>query len=198
MASDTSRDRLVLSIEDASIAGDGNDMTRITFRALDAYGNQRPYVTGDVTLAVAGPATLIAENPFAFATYGGVGGGFIRSQPGTSGTVTVTATHPTLGQASGSLVIAPATEAKFDSGAPVTASPTPPTTSPGPPTPAAPPQSGHSSTTGHSARTVKSRGQGRAGSGAVTTGSPGEDRQAAAPRWLHLHIRRPLDGQTRN
>ena len=140
MASDTSRDRLVLSIEDASIAGDGNDMTRITFRALDAYGNQRPYVTGDVTLAVAGPATLIAENPFAFATYGGVGGGFIRSQPGTSGTVTVTATHPTLGQASGSLVIAPATEAKFDSGAPVTASPTPPTTSPGPPTPAAPPQ----------------------------------------------------------
>jgi hypothetical protein len=89
---------------------------------------------------VAGPGTLIAENPFAFATYGGVGGGFIRSQPGTSGTVTVTATHPTLGQASGSLVIAPATEAKFDSGAPVTASPTPPTTSPGPPTPAAPPQ----------------------------------------------------------
>jgi hypothetical protein len=129
----------VLNIEDASIAGDGNDMTRFTFRALDAYGNQRPYVTGDVTLALTGPATLIAENPFSFAAYGGVGGAFIRSQPGTSGTVTVTATHPTLGQASGSLTIAPATEANFDTGPAVMASPTPPTTSPSPPKPATPP-----------------------------------------------------------
>ncbi len=136
MASDTARDRLVLTIEDASIAGDGNDMTRFTFRALDAYGNQRPYVAGDVTLALTGPATLIAENPFSFAAYGGVGGAFIRSQPGASGTVTVTATHPTLGQASASLTIAPATEANFDTGASATASPTPPTTSPSPPKPA--------------------------------------------------------------
>ena len=138
MASDTARDRLVLNIEDASIAGDGNDMTRFTFRALDAYGNQRPYVTGDVTLALTGPATLIAENPFSFATYGGVGGAFIRSQPDTSGAVTVTATHPTLGQASGSLTIAPAPEANFGTGPPVMASPRPPTTSPSPPKPATP------------------------------------------------------------
>ena len=145
MSSDTRQDRLVLTVDDTSIAGDGNDMTRFTFRALDAFGNQRPNVTGDVTLALSGPATMIAENPFAFATYGGVGGGFIRSKPGTAGSVTVTTTHPTLGQASGSLTVTPASEPNFDAAAPVTASPaTPPgpprpTTASSPPKPATPP-----------------------------------------------------------
>jgi beta-galactosidase len=83
-------------------------MTRFTFRALDAYGNQRPYVSGDVTLSLSGPATLIGDNPFAFATYGGVGGAFVRSQPGQTGTVTITVSHPTLGQATGHLTVAPA------------------------------------------------------------------------------------------
>jgi beta-galactosidase len=161
MSSDTTRDRLVLNVEDASIAGDGNDMTRFTFRALDAYGNQRPNVTGNVTLSLTGPATLIAENPFAFATYGGVGGAFIRSQPGTSGSVTVTATHPTLGQASGSLTVTPATEPNFDTALaatpPPTASPTPPTatfSAPGLPTQPSPPQP--TTSQGPSKATVKS------------------------------------------
>jgi hypothetical protein len=105
MSCDPTRDRLGLVVEDSSIVGDGSDMTRFTFRAVDAYGNQRPYPTGDVTLTLAGPAALVAENPFSFQDYGGVGGGFIRSQPGTSGTVTVTATHSTLGTASGTLTV---------------------------------------------------------------------------------------------
>ncbi|HEX3830431.1 MAG TPA: glycoside hydrolase family 2 TIM barrel-domain containing protein, partial [Solirubrobacteraceae bacterium] len=107
MTADRSRDRVALVVEDATIVGDGNDMTRFTFRALDAFDNQRPYTTGDVALTLAGPATLIAQNPFGFAAYGGVGGGFIRSVAGTSGTVTVTATHPTLGTASGTLTVTP-------------------------------------------------------------------------------------------
>jgi beta-galactosidase len=107
MTADRTRDRLALVVEDASIVGDGNDMTRFTFRALDAFDNQRPYPTGDVSLTLAGPATLIAQNPFAFADYGGVGGGFIRSVAGTAGTVTVTATHPALGMASGTLTVTP-------------------------------------------------------------------------------------------
>ena len=107
MTADRSRDRLALVVEDATIVGDGSDMTRFTFRALDAFDNQRPYPSGDVALTLAGPATLIAQNPFAFADYGGVGGGFIRSVPGTAGTVTVTATHPTLGTASGALTVTP-------------------------------------------------------------------------------------------
>ncbi len=99
MSSDPAHDRMGLTVEDASILGDGSDMTRFTFRALDRYGNQRPCPEGDVTLGLAGPAVLVAENPFRFAEYGGVGGGFIRSQLASFGEVTVTATHPTLGQA---------------------------------------------------------------------------------------------------
>jgi beta-galactosidase len=113
MSADTARDRLALTLDDTSIQADGTDTTRVTFRALDAYGNQRPYVTGDVTLSLAGPATLIAENPFAFGTYGGVGGAFIRSQPGRSGLVTVTAQHATLGTATARLTVIPATGEQF-------------------------------------------------------------------------------------
>ena len=43
MSSDPLKDRLVLTIEDPIINGDGTDATRFTFRALDAYGNQRPH-----------------------------------------------------------------------------------------------------------------------------------------------------------
>ncbi|MEA2197862.1 MAG: beta-galactosidase, partial [Solirubrobacteraceae bacterium] len=91
----------------------GSDMTRVTFRALDAYGNQRPYPSGDVTLTVTGPGTLIGDNPFPFATYGGVGGAFIRSQAGRTGAVTVSASHPTLGVASGQVAVTPATGRVF-------------------------------------------------------------------------------------
>jgi beta-galactosidase len=107
MSAEPGRDYLSLVVEDDSIVADGSDMTRITFRALDAYGNQRPYPSGDVTLTVTGPGALIGDNPFAFATYGGVGGAFIRSLPGAPGTVTILAQHPTLGQASGTVTVTP-------------------------------------------------------------------------------------------
>jgi beta-galactosidase len=105
MASDPARDRLGLTVDDASIVADGSDTTRVTFRALDAYGHQRPYVTGDVTLALTGPGVLVGDNPFAFGTYGGVGGAFIRSTVGGTGRVAVTATHPVLGSARGSVTM---------------------------------------------------------------------------------------------
>lgn len=105
MSADTADDELALTIDDAKIQGDGTDATRFTIRALDGYGNQRPYPSGDVTLAMSGPGTLISDNPFPFAELGGVGGGFIRSLPGTAGTVLITATHPTLGSASASLMV---------------------------------------------------------------------------------------------
>ena len=49
MSADTSTDRLQLDVDDAAIVGDGSDATRLTFRALDVHGNQRPYVTGNVS-----------------------------------------------------------------------------------------------------------------------------------------------------
>lgn len=99
MSADTARDYLALTADDSSIQADGTDATRVTFRALDAYGNQRPYVTGEVSLSLTGPAALVGDNPFAFGTYGGVGGAFVRSEPGQAGTITVIARHRALGSA---------------------------------------------------------------------------------------------------
>jgi beta-galactosidase len=109
MSSNPATDHLGLVLEDATLNADGFDATRCTFRALDSFGNQRPYVTGDVTLALHGPAKLIAQNPFNFQGYGGVGGAFVRSIAGRTGTVTVKASHPTLGSASASLRVLKAT-----------------------------------------------------------------------------------------
>jgi len=108
MSADTSRDRLVAWLDDSSIQADGTDATRLTFRAVDAYGNQRPYVTGTVSLTLTGPATLIGDNPFEFGEFGGVGGAFVRSLPGPTGLVTIQALHNTLGQATARLRVTPA------------------------------------------------------------------------------------------
>ena len=105
MSADTSRDRLVLWLDHSALQADGIDTTRVTFRAVDAYGHQRPYVTGTVALTVTGPADLIGDNPFPFGDYGAVGGAFVRSLPGRPGLVTVRAEHATLGQAAGQLTI---------------------------------------------------------------------------------------------
>ena len=72
LACDPSGDVLALAADDAEIDGDGVDATRLAFRAVDRYGAPRPYVTGQVTLEVEGPAVLISDNPFDFAT-GGAG-----------------------------------------------------------------------------------------------------------------------------
>ncbi|MBV9449354.1 MAG: beta-galactosidase [Streptosporangiaceae bacterium] len=100
MAADPSGDQLALTADHTSIEADGSDATRITFRAVDAYGNQRPDTTGEVALSVTGPAVLVGDNPFPFGTYGGVGGAFVRSIPDRTGLVRVTAEHPDLGRAS--------------------------------------------------------------------------------------------------
>jgi beta-galactosidase len=75
-------------------------MTRVVFRAVDAYGNQRRYRNGEVTLDVAGPGVLVGDNPFAFGEYGGLGAVWVRSVAGAHGTITVTAAHESLGGAS--------------------------------------------------------------------------------------------------
>ena len=66
---------------------------------VDKYGNVRRYQTGEVTLTLTGPAVLVGDNPFAFGAYGGLGAVWIRSLPGRTGTITLTASQPELGQA---------------------------------------------------------------------------------------------------
>lgn len=107
-AADPSGDRLQVSGDDDRIVADGADATRVVFRAVDTYGAPRPYVTGDVTLTVQGPADLIGEVTFPFAANGGVGACWLRSRPGQTGTVTLHATHPTLGSGSVTVVVAQA------------------------------------------------------------------------------------------
>jgi beta-galactosidase len=103
-SADPSGDALTLAADDAELDADGTDATRLWFRVVDRYGAPRPYVTGQVTLGLDGPAVLIGDNPFDFAAAGGVGAAWLRSLPGSPGPVTVTATHPTLGTATASLV----------------------------------------------------------------------------------------------
>lgn len=96
---DPSHDRLELTADDVAIDADGSDATRVVFRAVDRYGNPRPYAAGLVTLALTGPAVLVSDNPVDFGATGGTAAAWIRSLPGSPGTVTVRASHPTLGSA---------------------------------------------------------------------------------------------------
>jgi beta-galactosidase len=99
MSSDPAGDTLAMAADDATISADGSDATRVVFRAVDSYGNQRRYPVGDVALTLAGPATLIGDNPFAFGAYGGLGAVWIRSLAGQPGIITLGASHPELGRA---------------------------------------------------------------------------------------------------
>jgi beta-galactosidase len=98
-SADPSGDVLALAADDAEIEADGADATRLAFRAVDRHGAARPYVAGQVTLDVEGPAVLIGDNPFDFAAAGGAGAVWIRSRPGLPGRITVRASHPDLGGA---------------------------------------------------------------------------------------------------
>jgi beta-galactosidase len=99
MSADPAGDALVMAADDATIVADGSDATRAVFRAVDAHGNQRRYGSGLVALTLSGPATLMGDNPFAFGEYGGLGAVWVRSQAGQPGAITLTASHPLLGQA---------------------------------------------------------------------------------------------------
>lgn len=109
MSSNTATDRLAIDLEDTRIVGDGSDSTRLSFRATDASGNQRPYVTGNVSISVSGPAAIVGQNPFEFGQFGGVGGVIIRSEARRSGAAEVTVAHPALGSAQAALTVTKAT-----------------------------------------------------------------------------------------
>jgi beta-galactosidase len=80
--------------DDTTLFADGSDATRITLRVTDEHGNRRPYASGAVGLAVEGPGEIIGENPFALV--GGVGAVWLRATE-TAGTISLYATHSTLG-----------------------------------------------------------------------------------------------------
>jgi beta-galactosidase len=106
MTADQRLDRLELTADDAEIEADGSDMTRLVVRAVDAHGNWRRTSDGEVHFEVTGAATLVGDDPFAFADSPGVGAVWLRAgrRPGP---VAVTATHRRLGRASVEVDITP-------------------------------------------------------------------------------------------
>lgn len=94
IASDGIPHALTLTPDDAVLAADGIDMTRIVFKVVDQYDNPLPYATTPITLTVEGDAELIGENPFVLV--GGQAAVYLKAGH-TAGHVTVRAQAPRLG-----------------------------------------------------------------------------------------------------
>lgn len=96
-SSDTAADQLWLQADDAELAGDGSDATRLVFAARDKFGAPRPFVEGSVQFEIRGPGIIVGDNPFSLTDSGGAGAIWIKSIPGKSGAIRVQATHSSLG-----------------------------------------------------------------------------------------------------
>lgn len=105
-SADPAFDTLSVSADDPELVADGVDQTRVVLRAVDKYGAPRPYVGGQLRLAIDGPATLIGANPFPFADTGGAGAVWLRTMRGSAGSVTFSATHHALGTGATTIEVA--------------------------------------------------------------------------------------------
>jgi beta-galactosidase len=92
-------DTLSCVADDATLAADGSDATRVVVRAVDRFGAPRPYVAGSVSFTVTGPGELVGDNPFDLHAAGGAAAVWIKSVRGKPGQVTLRARHPKLGTA---------------------------------------------------------------------------------------------------
>jgi beta-galactosidase len=78
IASNKLPNRLELMADTDQLIADGSDMTRVTCRVTDQYGNPLPYALKVIQFDIAGPAEFIGENPLPL--IGGSAGIYIRSQ----------------------------------------------------------------------------------------------------------------------
>jgi beta-galactosidase len=104
-SSDTSKDQLWLKADDAELIADGSDATRLVFRAVDKFGAPRPFVGGEVTFILSGPAMIVGDNPFRWDDSGGAGAVWIKTLPDRTGGLKVTAAHPVLGRKSVQIMV---------------------------------------------------------------------------------------------
>lgn len=110
-SADSAFDRFFVHADDAALVADGSDATRLLFRVVDRYGNQRAFAGGQVSMRIEGPGVIVGDNPFQLAENGGAGAVWIRTAPGRAGTVVVTATHSTLGSRRVLIAVRPSREA---------------------------------------------------------------------------------------
>jgi beta-galactosidase len=106
-SADRAADRFWISAADSELKADGSDSTWLMFGVRDKYGALRPFVEGAVTLTLNGPGTLVGDNPFQLADAGGAGATWIKTLPGQSGTIVVTAEHSFLGRAAATVHVLP-------------------------------------------------------------------------------------------
>lgn len=104
---DTSRDRLVVHVDDDHIVGDGVDSTRVAFQVSDAFGNLRATAGGPVTIRVEGPGSLLG--PDVLDLPASAGAVWVRSEPGAEGTILLHLSHPTAGHSRAAVDVRPAT-----------------------------------------------------------------------------------------
>jgi beta-galactosidase len=93
-----------IAADDAELAGDGRDATRVVLMVTDEYGNIRPFSTAAVSLSLTGPGELIGENPLVLV--GGAAAVWVKATEGT-GVVNLTAKHPSLGSHSVAIRVKP-------------------------------------------------------------------------------------------
>ena len=91
--------------DDAELAGNGQDATRVVVKVTDEYGNIRPFATAAIALSLTGPGEIIGENPLVPA--GGAAAIWVRAKE-SAGVVSLTATHPFLGSRSIAIRVKPA------------------------------------------------------------------------------------------
>jgi beta-galactosidase len=111
-SSDPSKDKFVAAADDHAITSDGIDATRVLFQVVDQFGAPRLLGGGDVQISVAGPGVLIGDETFSLTESGGVGAVWIKSKPGSAGTITITLSHTTMGTRTVTLHAEPAARAK--------------------------------------------------------------------------------------
>lgn len=106
-SSDPAQDQFFLAADDAQLAGNGADATRLVFKVVDKFGTERAFAGGQVSFEISGPGEIVGDNPFALADSGGVGAVWIRSTPGRPGKIIVRAVHSSLGARTVELAVQP-------------------------------------------------------------------------------------------
>ncbi|MEZ2346726.1 glycoside hydrolase family 2 TIM barrel-domain containing protein [Terriglobus sp. RCC_193] len=91
------QDRLWLEGDDAAIAADGVDSTRISFGVADRFGNSRPSAKGSLRVQHTGTGKLVGDTEFNLADSGAVGAVWLRSVSNQQGKAQVTISHADLG-----------------------------------------------------------------------------------------------------
>jgi beta-galactosidase len=96
-SSDRAQDRFWVHADVAALIADGADATRLAFGVVDEFGALHAFGQGKVSLTLEGPGVLIGDNPFDLVQNGGAGALWVKTLPGTTGTIRITAHHDTLG-----------------------------------------------------------------------------------------------------